>query len=165
MASGADLEAAHTNWYAVGAALQRVQGSDRLLLEKYRGEARLKAAQQRTEADRIRAEQLTAPDADAVRQRVVIPLDELLRPEGPQALPADELRRRMAVSHASQPAVSESSASPAAASTDAVEDNPFVDDVPETPLEAPAAQPVEADSSGELEPAEKSASENPFGEL
>ncbi len=160
MAVGAALEAARPNRYAVGTALQRVQGSDRLVLERYRREARSQAVTVGAEIARQRAEQMSARDAGAVREKVVIPLEELLRPGDPQALSAEEAARRaeMVRPAAAAPAVPGEVAPPATEA--AAEDNPFLDDTgparePAAPRSEPTATPVAA-------PAADDAEDNPF---
>jgi hypothetical protein len=163
MAVGAALEAARANRYAVGAALQRVQGSHRLLLEKYRREARAKAISVGAERARQRGEQMNARDVGAFREKVVIPLDELFRSGDPQALPAEEITRR-APSTLQPPVVPAQPAerpmsAPAAVGDD---DDPFQDDAPQR--EAGPFPPPSPESSlpPDDSPTEEPADENPF---
>jgi hypothetical protein len=96
MKDGAALEAERFNRYPIGAALQRVQGSDRLLLEQFRQQARAKAAMEGDRQVRARIQQITGHESNVLREKVVVPLEELLRPGGPRSLTADELAQRAA---------------------------------------------------------------------
>jgi hypothetical protein len=100
MMLGAELEARQRNRYAVGTALARVQGSDRLLLERFRQQARTRASAVKGPA----LDQPTDAAAGVLRSRVIIPLDELMRPGGPQPLTAEEIARRAAAIEAGRAA-------------------------------------------------------------
>ncbi len=78
--AGAAVEAERPNRYAVGSALARVQGGNRLLLEKYRGQAREQYALERQQVSRVRYEQMTRREADVLRRKVTVPLDQLVPP-------------------------------------------------------------------------------------
>jgi hypothetical protein len=163
MTAGARWEATRPGRYAVGRALERVQGSQRLLLERYRRAARLEADTVGAAVTRRRSAQIEARDAGALRERVVIPLDELFRPGGPRPLTAEELARRAAAAHerpaAPRPA-GESVTPPASAP--AMNDDPFRDDA-----SPPAAQPAapaspEASPPSDSAPGGEDADDNPF---
>jgi hypothetical protein len=170
MAEGAAREARRPNRYAVGAALQRVQGRDRLLLEQYRSDARAKAGTVGAEVARQRAEQMTARDEGALRQRVIIPLDELFRPGGPRPLSADEFARRAEQARYPQPVPAAAPAEierpapagPAAAAVPAPpEDNPFQDDSPQPQAEPPSAADSQSTPAPDAAP-ENESDDNPF---
>jgi hypothetical protein len=78
MMVGAAMEAQQPNRYAVGKSLERVQGYDRLLLERFRREARADARTQRPAGGAAQASAID--DSGALRRRTVIPLDEYSRP-------------------------------------------------------------------------------------
>jgi hypothetical protein len=67
MEIGARLEARRPKQFAVGSALERVQGSDRLLLEKYRRQGRAAATIQRDEQNRGRYDQHALPESGLLR--------------------------------------------------------------------------------------------------
>jgi hypothetical protein len=138
MAAGAALEARQPGRFAVGSALVRVQGADRLLLEGFREQARTKAARNvRPPLDR-------SDEAAVLRNRVVVPLDELLRQGGPRSLSAEEISRRGAAIKAMQ-----APAMPAAESA-----------LPSTePLDAAHAAPPAAEAEAVLPPQSRAASE------
>ena len=81
MMTGAALEAQRPNRWGIGAALERVQGYDRLLLEQFRRQARLAAA---LNGGPSGGQAITGRQPEVLRERVVIPLDEYLRPGVPQ---------------------------------------------------------------------------------
>ena len=146
MMVGASVEAQRPQRFAVGKALERVQGGHRLTLERYRREARsrqvaLKPAQPGQRVRRPRP-QITSHDEHVLRQRVVIPLDQLLGSGTPQPLSAEQLSRRTRQAleaRATPPQTTREAAEPAAAS-----DDPFRDDSsrPATEEAAATAQPV-----------------------
>ncbi len=121
MMVGANIEVQRPQRFAVGRALERVQGSNRLMLEQYRRQARSQAAAvsaQTTPATattqlqlppRRQPQQASFNDQAALRQRIVVPLDRLLGPGAPQPLSADELaqRARQAIWLASRTATAE----------------------------------------------------------
>ena len=157
MKSGAALEAERTNRYAVGTSLQRVQGSDRLLLEQFRRQARAEAVK-----GNRRDQFAIGPESQVLRERVVVPLDELLRPGGPRPLTAEELAGRGAFPQPSAPSA-ERTTTPALqpATTD---DDPFVeesaapepaDEIPTEPepdTNEPASEPAESPEEPEADP-------------
>ena len=122
MILAAQLEARHPGRFAVGAALERVQGADRLLLERFRSEARRDAgvAPDQPASVHIPTPATTDRDGEVLRRKLMIPLDQFLLPSGPQPvvdnkMPADPPQRTFAP--AAKPTA------PAAAS-----ENPFNDD-------------------------------------
>ena len=77
MMVGASIEARHPQRFAVGKALERVQGGHRLMLERYRREARsqqvaLKPAQP-SQRFRRQPPQAKSQDEHVLRRRIVIP--------------------------------------------------------------------------------------------
>jgi hypothetical protein len=168
MMVGASLEAQTPNRFGVGRALERVQGANRLTLERYRRQGREFAAS----APNLTNQRVAQPsrpvvsdDGYVLRRKVVIPLDRLLDEGGPRPLSADELASRRHRTSSPPPARSTPPVQAPAASNAA--DDPFRDD---TGGERPAAtgprlsQPVEP---AEEPPAEPAAEEdvNPFGDL
>jgi hypothetical protein len=135
MLVGATLEAQQPGRYAVGMALERVQGSDRLMLEQFRRNARRDAAIAATAAPAEKPTTFVQPrattppqnnslirpgEAEVLREeKRVVPLDELLRPGGPEAIAAEPpVEEPSAAPKGTAPA-----AKPAAEATD-----PFADD-------------------------------------
>ena len=152
MMAGAELEARHRNRYAVGTALARVQGSDRLLLERFRQQARARAMAN----GRPSLDQQSDTEAGMLRSQVVIPLDELLRPGGPQPLSAQEISRRRAAINAQSVDTAAAPLLPAGVASP--EDDPFRNETAAAPPEAeapesPPAEPVETPPA-EAAPAE-----------
>jgi tetratricopeptide (TPR) repeat protein len=146
MMAGASVEAQHPQRFAVGRALERVQGGHRLMLERYRWEARsrqvaLKPAQPGQRVGRPRP-QITSHDEHVLRQRVVIPLDQLLASGTPQPLSAEQLSRRTRQALEARPIPPQPA--PEAAVPAAASDDPFRDDAtrPSTEEAAATAQPV-----------------------
>ena len=92
MLVGAMVEAQSPQRYGIGMALERVQGPSRLMLEEFRCNARRDGAVQATTMTSAPAPQLITPqerDSGVLREKRVVPLEELLRPGGPQTF-ADE---------------------------------------------------------------------------
>jgi hypothetical protein len=186
MMVGAGLEAQQPRRYAIGSALERVQGPNRLMLEKYRRDALTNAVTQTSAT--VPATKSPAPnrtfrerDADVLREERYVPLDELLRPGTPQAIVAEPRREApptppQATGPAMKAAPAEAPAAqpPAAAATT----NPFADEPAaassaappsETP---PAAAPPAITPPQNTEPAAPAtppatppaeSTENPFG--
>jgi hypothetical protein len=98
MLAGAEIEAGQPGRYAVGTALSRVQGSDRLLLERFRQQARARAAEYKLPE----LDQTLENVPGVLRSRVMIPLDDVLRTGGPQPLTAEEIARRAAAIEANR---------------------------------------------------------------
>jgi hypothetical protein len=86
MILAAQLEAQHPGRFAVGAALERVQGADRLLLERFRREARCDAgvSTDQPASAHVPAPSTTDRDSAVLRHKLMIPLDQFLQPGGPQ---------------------------------------------------------------------------------
>ena len=91
MMVGANLEARYPNRFAVGRALERVQGSNRLVLEQYRRQGRADAVSNREQLRRERYPQTFDQDSQVLRRQIVIPVDHLMQPGGPRPLTAEEL--------------------------------------------------------------------------
>ncbi len=146
MLVGAALEAQRPNRFAVGTALMRVQGRDRLLLEQFRRQARLDAGGNGAS----RGQAVSGEQPEAVRERVVIPLDEYLRPGVPQ--PAGR--------GANQPAA------PRTFSPD-TPDDPFRDDPQAPSTRVPVVPPATPTGPIETPPEAPAASggDDPFGTL
>ena len=156
---GAALEAQRPNRFAVGAALMRVQGRDRLLLEQYRRQARLDAATNGTNP----AAEVPAAAPEVVRQRMVIPLDEYLRPGTPQPAVGSAVQpstgRTFAPSEQLPPTIPERQ-SPAESP------DPFLDDPPASSTTAPVVPPPATAPPSMTPPAEAptdTSDEDPFG--
>lgn len=92
MLVGATIEARAPQRYAVGTALERVQGQDRLVLECYRRQARLDAATQRDVRSRTRYENSVDREPEVLRREVDVPLDLLVEPAPTQELMRDKTR-------------------------------------------------------------------------
>lgn len=177
MRIGAALEANNPgNRYAIGKALERVQGPHRRTLEKFRQQARMDRLQNRQLQTRQRYEQLQQREPAVLRRNVSVPLDQLVEPslvlpEHPVTDPAPE------------PAAPATKLMPPAVSPDVEQDNtavegPADDDIFGEPAESadkddpfgepqPAAEPTEADDpfgepAGEVDPAPLE--DDPFGE-
>ena len=181
---GAKSELAATyQVYRVGKALERVQGSDRLILEQHRNEARLAAYEKAERVRRARYEafknqtELLLPEEDDA-----VPFGAgVMRAESTQPQPAATQTQPAATE--SQPAAPEtppatvpgtSPAAPAAAESDAVpaEDNPFADpDSPTPPAESAdpsddpfgAPTPVVPTPAAPTEEPPAPAGDDPFG--
>lgn len=80
MLVGAALEAQRAKRFAVGAALERVQGHDRLLLEQFRRQARAEVGASTPSGGQA----ISDEPPGALRQRVVVPLDQYLQPGAPR---------------------------------------------------------------------------------
>jgi hypothetical protein len=79
-AIGASLEAQRPGRFAIGKSLERVQGGDRLVLEQYRRQARTDGASLRVEQRQTRYQRNAGGDAAVLRQRIAVPLNELMEP-------------------------------------------------------------------------------------
>ena len=85
MVRGAWLEVEDVDgYYPVDLSLERIQGRDRLLLEKYRQQARIDAALQDKARQRKRYESLRRREEHVLRRPVEIPLNSLVAPVGPR---------------------------------------------------------------------------------
>lgn len=138
MLVGSMLEAQKPQRFAVGAALERIQGSDRLLLEKFRNQARRDVAANPPATVKLPVQTTTYVERDApvLREKRIVPLEELLRPGGPQSI-VDE--------SATAPAATPPQNTPAAPAPKAAapQTDPFADDAPKS-APAAVAPPTEA---------------------
>lgn len=163
MQVGASMEMQTPRRFAVGSALERIQGGSRLMLEQYRRSARHDAVVQASATAAATPlpvmtpppSTFTSPDADAgvLRERRVVPLDELLRPGEPKAVVVPEAAAMPVPPPASSAAPSvappqpaKASPSPATPATPATTPakNPFEDDAMKAAAEPPAAAPAAA---------------------
>jgi tetratricopeptide (TPR) repeat protein len=129
---GANLEADFGGGHTVARALERVQGSDRLKLERYRARARVAALQRNREANRQRYSDIQDSEVDVLRRRRPAP--------AMQAQPAEPLQPPAPKPEAPEP-MAEEQEEPAVrrpGSMPAEADDPFGDE-PATPKPAPAA--------------------------
>lgn len=78
MQIGAGIEARRPGRYAIGEALERVQGNGRLVLEEYRRDARLAEVVTRDELQRDRYEHTVRREPDVLRREVNISFEQLL---------------------------------------------------------------------------------------
>jgi hypothetical protein len=181
MLVGATLETQSPQRQAIGAALERVQGCDRLLLEQFRCHARHDAVTQASATTALPGPTIGAPsqtlsptnasqpqtfkesDAAVLRERRIVPLEELLRPGGPQTVVEEPLQQSQTNAPAAGPA--EKAAAPSAPPA-----NPFEDDSQKsTPAAAkPAAEPPKIPPQTTPAPTPPASSpaksdENPFG--
>lgn len=171
MQLGADLEAQSPGQFAVGKALQRVQGGHRLMLERYRQQARLAHRTTRSAVDAARQQQLQQRDDRVERRRVPVPLEMLTgdvaaddfaaetEPQPPQPIAPQRAEIRMPEAAEEGQPGAEQPAAPAEQ-----EENPFRDDPFQgaTVEEGPAADEPEAtDDEADLNEFD----ENPFESL
>ena len=83
MQAGAYLEArAPSGAYDVDRSIQRIQGRNRLLLEKVRRQVRFEVAQQRREQQSLRYEQTRRREEEVLRQQRPEAYDEAVQPAG-----------------------------------------------------------------------------------
>jgi hypothetical protein len=139
---GAQLEARAVGRYAIGSALQRVQGSHRLLLEKYRRSARATAGS--VYADSRSVGRAYDSDSAVLREQIVIPLDELLRPGGPQPISAEQAGPGPAESRAGAASTTPNAEAPVPPAQ--AEADPFGDDAQPAAAPAPPAKQTPADT-------------------
>lgn len=167
MEVGASLEAERPNRYGVGVALQRVQGGDRLVLEKYRRQA-LAGALAHRRYSRAQSEPRASDESQVLYQPVIVPLDGFSLPGTPPALSAEDLARRAAAAE-SRVAPGLPPQPPASTNTPP-EADPFQDDTAPLPpqpgpvppaTEAPAEPAEEATPPEEEAPAEEDVSTDP----
>jgi hypothetical protein len=170
MLVGATLEAQSPGHQAVGSALERVQGCDRLMLEQFRRNARQNVVTQASATIEARQpaagapgqapmatppQTFKAPDAGVLRERRIVPLEELLRPGGPQTV----VEQPEQPEEKPQPKAP-STAPPAAANpAPGPADNPFGDDTqnPKAEVESPKTEQPKA----EVEPPATTAPKTP----
>jgi hypothetical protein len=158
--AGAALESADLNqFYPVGKALERVQGANRMTIERYRSLARAEAFQRRHDQDLIRYEQRRRAESQVLRSSAAAPVPappaDLIPPEEVPALPAkgkDLLSDKPAADAAEDAAVEEPAAEMPPESAPA--EDPFTE---EPPAKADDTQPPAAPASPETD-------ENPFGD-
>jgi hypothetical protein len=189
MLTGALLETKQPRRFAIGSALERIQGCDRLMLEEFRRSARRDAAMvvttSGTQSATSRPAATFAPttpnnaiiregEANVLREQRVVPLEELLRPGGPNSVAVEPAAAPPAVppqdsqpagKAAQQPAGGQSAATPEPAVND-----PFADDSggatePATPAPAtpPQETPPAAPESTPPTAPPADPGENPFG--
>ena len=159
MLTGALLEAQQPRRFAIGSALERIQGCDRLMLEEFRRSARREAATGATTSRPQPAATFapTAPnnaviregEANVLREQRVVPLEELLRPGGPNSIAVEPATAPPAVPPQDTQPAGKAAPQPAATPAPAGND-PFADDAsgaaaPATP--APATPPQDAPSA------------------
>lgn len=160
MQIGASVEAQQPGRHAVGAALERVQGSGRLLLEQFRREGRLAETGHRAERDRLRYEQVLRRESEVLHRRATISLDQLMNSNGGRPTVVLE-RSRPPIAASRLPARPAAVGASAAVSSD----NPFPDD-PAAPgpagAQRGAAAPF-ATSAGAPPASEAGVDDNPFG--
>ncbi|HEY2893305.1 MAG TPA: hypothetical protein VGJ16_03805 [Pirellulales bacterium] len=143
---GAALESADADqFYAVGRSLERVQGSARMTLERYRALARAEAYTRRHDRDLLRYEQRRRAETDVLRRANVAPVP-----------PADLIP-------APAPALAPAVVPPPLPAAD---DNPF-DEAPAVDEPADAVEPPAADEEMAAEDAPAAdaappADDNPF---
>jgi len=146
MQIGASIEAQQLNRFAVGQALERVQGGDRILLEQYRQTGRRAESNVRSERDRQRYERVVGREVEVLHRRATIALDQLSGANGSRPVVILE-RNPQPVAASAIPVFRPAAAVSAAASSD----NPFPDD-PATPPAGGAAHsagtPVAATGAG-----------------
>jgi hypothetical protein len=178
MLVGANLEMQSPRAHAVGVALERVQGCDRLLLEQFRCQARQNVVTQASAIGEPRGQKAVvppqaiaptppqtfkAPDAAVLREHRIVPLEELLRPGGPQTVVEQPEEQP-------QPSAPAATPSEKAAPTSAPEANPFQDDTQKSAPEPakPAAEPPKIPPQAAPAPTPPAnppgkSDENPFG--
>jgi hypothetical protein len=93
MLVGAMLEAQSPHREPIGTALERIQGCDRLMLEEFRRNARRNVAVPAAATSGLPSSATATPTPspldyapEMLRERRVVPIDELLRPGGPQSV-------------------------------------------------------------------------------
>jgi hypothetical protein len=161
MQIGASIEAQQPGRFSIGQALERVQGGDRLLLERYRREGAAGAANIRAERDRIRYEQVVQREADVLYRSGSLPLDQITSGSG---VPALRFRPRTPP----EPAWSLSTfRSSPPATTPGTSDDPFPDDpvafgAGSRRASGSSAPPGQA-SPPVVSPPASALDENPFG--
>lgn len=128
---GATRESAGLGAWPVGRSLERIQGSDRLRLERHRMRARVTLLQRQRDAELQRYSQIEAAQPDVLRNRrpvgARVEADDEANPFEPGAAPTGRATpRRMPAEPAAEPAMPEEPA------------------VPGEPLPAPAREPAPA---------------------
>lgn len=151
MELGASLEARSPGRYPIGKSLERVQGSDRLTLEKYRRQGRAQSAGLVDSGrEKMHAEQNAARDGRGLRSKVSVPLDQLT---GSATLDDWTSSSNRPVSNQTGPPVANSR------SVETLSD-PFIDD-PQQPASPASTPPQDADpfATGDTTPVADSAAE------
>jgi len=124
MMAGAAVESRLPNRYAIGKSLERVQGYDRLELEKYRRTARMNVVTTAKPIVPVAGQQpLTSTDAAVLRDNRMVPIDEFRQQGTPQLVPVPQASQASA---AGALAPVTKAAAPAAAVAN--EGDPFADD-------------------------------------
>src|SRR3954464_4792366 len=109
MLVGAKLEAQSPQHQVIGAALERIQGSERLMLEEFRRNARLNSVVQASAIESAppktygtqpavaggqlpprRPSTFKETDSDVLREKRIVPIEELLRSGGPHSIVDDQ---------------------------------------------------------------------------
>lgn len=175
MLTGATLEAQQPNRYSIGSALERIQGPHRLMLEEFRRQARLAAA---PGSSAPITTGVTAPnstfregEADVIREKRFVPLEELLRPEGPRTIavepPAEPATRPAVPPQPGRPTFVPDAKPEAPVVPQQPEKDPFADDSasPAAPPSAtpPATPPTPPQEAPKPATPPASEPENPFG--
>jgi tetratricopeptide (TPR) repeat protein len=168
----AALESADVNQaYPVGRSLERLQGSQRVALERYRAKARAQAYARQVRRDAVRYEQLRRAESQVLRQAPLGPPPSPLRPPGemPAAAVAPVVPPAPGAAPPAAPAPAAPPAAPTPFDTPAAGDDASPFDAPADPPPA-EAPPAEAPAA-EAEPAADAAAEpekmdedNPFGD-
>jgi hypothetical protein len=159
--TGAALESADINqFYPVGKSLERVQGSARMTLERYRAVARAEAHQRQERRNAIRYEQRKRAEA------------QVLRAPGPTPPPIPPAAKP-------SPAAVEDPFAEKEGKAEAAEEKPAAKEGDDDPFAGPAAQENAADKKPDAEeempaedasdkdadaPGDKAGDENPFGD-
>jgi tetratricopeptide (TPR) repeat protein len=153
---GAELESKDINrFYNVGKALERVQGSARIELEKYRVDARMIALEQAEKIRKARYEAMKREEERVLREQSVA------APEGAEVLPPPEADSDpfAAPEATTKPAKKGGAAKPAAKKAAGAEDDPFAapkaEDKAAEKKKAEEKKPAAAKKSGD--------EEDPFG--
>lgn len=161
MLTGATLELQQPNRYAIGSALERVQGHNRLMIESFRRQARLAAASSATSSE---AAPTAGPnrtfregEGEVLRKRTFVPLEELMRPEGPRSIVAEP-----SAPAAGSPVVPPQAAPAATPPVAAPARDPFSDEAPAVPPQA-SPPPVPPQTEPQPTPPPAAEDENPFG--
>lgn len=166
----AELEAADVNnFYNVARAIERVQGTDRLLVEQFRTNARMLAWQRAEAMRRERYEEIQRREKQVLRQQAELPAAAPKAPAAPTtppaATPAAPTTPPAAAANQdpfapAKPAAAEPPAPPAPmveATEEAVEAPPAPEAVP-----SPFATPGPDQPAAPAAPAAKAAADDPF---
>jgi hypothetical protein len=161
-AKGAELEVNGKQKYDVAAALQRVQGQQRMEIERQRAAARRAAAAKKKKRDQARYEQLRRRE-DLVLydpNRPAVDRSELSIPNPVASHPSDPFSSEMVLTGGKAVQV-------AAPETMETEADPFAaggEDKPRDPFAADPGKPAEPEDPFSSEDKKKEQAENPFGE-